>query len=87
MLRKKSVLYETPVDCDIKKPGRPSKYGIRAGSIKELANKYKNTTRKVISLVYCKERKMLVHGEIFMSKAFKCKIRVVFTYYKKAILY
>jgi hypothetical protein len=82
MLRKNSVLYETPVDCDIKKPGRPSKYGSRAGSVKELAIKYKAEAREVTSLVYGKERKMLVHDEIFMSKAFKCKIRVVFTYYK-----
>ncbi|MFT4694066.1 MAG: hypothetical protein ACI8TE_000965 [Francisella sp.] len=29
---------------------------------------------------------MLVHGEIFMSKAFKCKIRVVFTYYKNYLV-
>lgn len=82
MLRKNSVLYETPVDSDIKKPGRPSKYGSRAGSVKELAIKYKTQAREVTSLVYGKERKMFVYDEIFMSKAFKCKIKVVFTYYK-----
>lgn len=82
MLRKNSALYEMPLDSGVKKPGRPSKYGSRAGSVKELAIKYKTATREVTSLVYGKERKMFVYDEIFMSKAFKCKIKVVFTYYK-----
>ena len=82
MLRTNSVLYGLPSDIKVKKPGRPSKYGTRVGSAKELANKYKDNAREIISLVYGKERRMFVYDEIFMSKSFKCKIRVVFTYYK-----
>ena len=82
MLRTNSVLYGLISDVKVKKVGRPSKYGTRVGSVKELAKKYKDNAREVTSLVYGKERKMFVYDEIFMSKSFKCKIRVVFTYYK-----
>lgn len=82
MLRTNSVLYGLPADMKIKKAGRPSKYGDRIDSVKELAKKYKDNAREVTSLVYRKEPKMFIYDEIFMSKSFKCKIRVVFTYYK-----
>jgi len=82
MLRKNSTLCGLPLEHVVKKLGRPPKYGSRAGSVKELAIKYKTQAREVTSLVYGKERKMFVYDEIFMSKAFKCKIKVVFTYYK-----
>ena len=86
MLRTNSVLYELLSNVKVRKVGRPSKYGARAGSVKYLANKYKDNAREITSLVYGKERKMFVYDEIFMSKSFKCKIRVVFTYYKNHVV-
>jgi hypothetical protein len=86
MLRTSNVLYELLPDCKVKKVGRPSKYGARAGSVKKLAEKYRDSAIEVTSLVYRKKRKMFAYDKIFMSKSFKCKIRVVFTYYKNHVV-
>ena len=86
MLRTSNVLYELLPDSTVKKVGRPSKYGARAGSVKELAEKYKDSAIEVTSLVYRKKRKMFAYSKIFMSKSFKCKIKVVFTYYKNHVV-
>ena len=82
MLRKNSALYGFPEITETKKRGRPAKYGIKAGSVRSLANEYKAKAQKVTSFVYGKKREMLVYEEIFISKAFKCSIKVIFTYYK-----
>lgn len=83
MLRKNSVLYSFPQALENKKRGRPAKYGSKAGSIRSLASEYKAKAQKVTSFVYGKKREMFVYEESFMSKAFKCPIKVVFAYYKK----
>ena len=77
ILRTNSVLYGLSSDLKVKKAGRPSKYGARVGSVKELANKYKDSSREVISLVYGKERKMFVYDEILMSKSFSLNVLIV----------
>ena len=82
MLRKNSVLYGFPEVIEGKKCGRPAKYGAKAGSVRDLANEYKAKAQKVTSFVYGKKRDMLVYEKNFMSKAFKCPIKVVFAYYK-----
>lgn len=83
MLRKNSALYNFPEEIKNKKRGRPAKYGAKAGSVRSLANGYKDKAQKVTSFVYGKKREMLVYEVNFMSKAFKCAIKVVFAYYKK----
>jgi hypothetical protein len=82
MLRKNSALYNFPENTKIKKRGRPAKYGSQAGSVRSLANQYKAKAQKVTSFVYGKKREMLAYEEIFMSKSFKCPIKVVFAYYR-----
>jgi hypothetical protein len=82
MLRKNSVLYNFPEPVEGKKRGRPAKYGAKARSVRTLANEYKSEAQKVTSFVYGKERDMLVYERTFLSKAFKCPIKVIFAYYK-----
>jgi len=82
MLRKNSVVYNFPEPVEGKKRGRPAKYGAKAGSVRTLGKKYKDKAQKVVSFVYGKKREMLVYEETFLSKAFKCPIKVVFAYYK-----
>lgn len=82
MLRKNNVLYDFPEPIKAKRRGRPAKYGAKAGSVRELANAYKAKAQKVTSFFYGKEREMLAYEQVFMSKVFKCQIKVVFAYYK-----
>lgn len=81
MLRKNSMLYDFP-DNTVPKRGRPPKYGKKLGSIKRLAEQYKSNIRKVTSFVYGKQREMTLYEMTAMSKSFKCKIKIVFAYYK-----
>ena len=83
MLRKNSALYDFPDKPNNTKRGRPAKYGAQVGSVRSLANEYKDKAQKVTSFVYGKKREMLAYEVTLMSKAFKCAIKVVFTYYKK----
>ena len=82
MLRKNSALYDFPEPVEGKKRGRPAKYGAHAGSVRTLGKKYKDKAQKVVSFVYGKKREMFVYEKTFLSKAFKCPIKVIFAYYK-----
>ena len=86
MLRKNSALYDLPAEYTEKRRGRPTKYGRKAGAVKGLKQAYKSKAKKVTSFVYGKKREMLAYEGVWMSKSFKCPVKVVFTYYKNGFV-
>jgi hypothetical protein len=80
-LRISAVLYGMPGSVSGKRGRRP-KYGNRLASVRELAAQLRSQARTARIHLYGREREVTFAELTCMSKAFKCKIKVVFVYRK-----
>ena len=84
-LRINSALFELPIEEKKAKRGRKRKYGKRHPGVSELAEQLKKNAKIEAIHIYGKKRDCTFVEVICMSKALKCKIKVVFIYRKSYI--
>lgn len=81
-LRVSCVLYDLPEESAQRKRGRRRKYGRRLPGIKELAATMLPTAATEKILIYGKHRDCTYSERICVSKALKCRVKVVFIHRK-----
>ena len=80
-LRVSSVLYDFP-EKNPSKRGRKPKYGRRLPQVKEISAQLKNQAKCSMIHLYGKRRVVRFAERLCISGALKCKVRVVFVYYR-----
>lgn len=79
-LRVTCALYDMPEHKKNPGRGRPPKYGERLPDVKTLAAKMRDQARTEKLFVYGRERECTFSELVCMSKAWKCRVKVVFVY-------
>jgi len=78
-LRSNAALYAEPASrC--KGPGRPAKYGLRLGTVTDLACQMKARAKTYTVDTYGRVRDVWAHDEILLVKNLRCRVRVVWIY-------
>jgi len=84
-LRSNITLYDnlpTPKPGQKVSRGRPKVYGERLGSATDCAGKFKEKATEYSIFLYGKKRTVLAYSQDVMMKTLKCKVRVVWVFYK-----
>jgi len=82
-LRTNSALYgivHPPKEGEIRRRGRPRKYGDKLGKVSELAVAYREQASEYEVLLYGKKRSVKAFSKVVMVKTLKCPIRVVWVF-------
>ena len=79
-LRVSCVLYQMPERKKNPGRGRPSKYGERLPDVKSLAAKMRDRARTEKVFMYGRERDCTFSELVCMSKAWKCRVKIVFVH-------
>lgn len=80
-LRVSAAIFDLP-GPRVKKRGRAPRYGKRLPNVRELSTQLRNQARTAEIHVYGKEREISFSEIICMSKALKCRVKVIFVYYR-----
>ena len=84
-LRKNITLYAGPAVLakgEKRRPGRPSQYGIRLGSVDGCAAEFRAWAQVYTVRLYGKLRDVSAHTETVKLKTMKCSVRVVWVFRK-----
>ena len=79
-LRVSSALYDIAEKKEKRGRGRPRKYGKRLPHVRDLADSMKADARTEKVFIYGRDRDCTYSELICMSKAWKCKVKIVFVY-------
>ena len=79
-LRANITLYELPPPRRANQRGRSRKYGVRLGSVAELAVTYRTSAQPLSVFLYGKHREVLVYDQVLMLKNLRCPARVVWVF-------
>ena len=80
-LRVSAAIFDLP-GPRVKKRGRAPRYGKRLPNVREFSTQLRNQARTAEIHVYGKEREISFSEIICMSKALKCRVKVIFVYYR-----
>ena len=81
-LRINTALYAEPNDAAKTTKGRPRKYGDRCGSVRDLAESFRNQAQTFSVMLYGKQREVPAYDQVFMLKNLRCPVRVVWVFRK-----
>ena len=81
-LRSNINLYDLPPQRRAHERGRSRKYGVKLGTISELAARYREQAETVPVFLYGKQREVLAYEQIVMLKNLRCPARVVWVFRK-----
>jgi len=80
-LRSNAALYAQPPAPEGQRgPGRPRKYGVKLGSVSDLAASYRPLAQSYCVSLYGKVRELQAYSQVVMLKTLKCPVRVVWVY-------
>lgn len=79
-LRSNTVVHAQPEPRTKPQRGRPSKYGIRLGSVSELASCYRNDAQEYSVQIYGNHQTILAFTSMAMLPSLKCMVRIVWVY-------
>ncbi|MCB1935360.1 MAG: transposase [Nitrosomonas sp.] len=81
-LRTNTTLFALPSERQAHQRGRPQKYGDKMGNAESLAGELQKHASIYSVNLYGKQRNVAAYDQLFMSKALKCTIRVVWVYHR-----
>jgi hypothetical protein len=81
-LRSNNNLFDQPEIQKKSKPGRPRTYGAKLGNTSTLAGTCRDQAQEYMVNLYGRQRSVLAHDRVVMSKKLKCPIRVVWIFRK-----
>ena len=81
-LRSNQVLYDLPGEKQPGQRGRPRKYGLRLGSVTEMAHQLQAGAIRYTVHLYGKPREVLAYDRIVLLKTLQCPVRVVWVFRK-----
>ncbi len=81
-LRSNITLYAPPPPRSPHQRGRSRKYGLRLGSVSQVAAGYREPAQPVSVFLYGKRREVSAYDQVVMLKNLRCPVRVVWVFRK-----
>lgn len=79
-LRSNAVLYARPAPGQTTGRGRPRRYGVKLGSVSELARRLRDQASPLKVFLYGRHREVLAVETVVMHRRLKCPVRVVWVF-------